>query len=175
MKTWYAVYTKQNCEKNVVFHLRRKKIKFFYPLNYVLFNGKYCSQPLFPSYIFVYMAEPALNGIPEINDIISIVYWKNQPVSFADQEMERIISFLQNHKIIEVEKIDIDTKPVQNEVYIIENTQFQNEDPALNMDALAIPMLGVRLKSERIPAQSFQLRKNHPLNKFLFKLGISNQ
>ena len=175
MKTWYAVYTKQNCEKNVVFHLRRKKIRFFYPLNYVLFNGKFCSQPLFPSYIFVYLAEPDLAGISEINDIINLVYWKNQPVRFADQEMERIISFLQNHKIIEVEKIDIDTKPVQNEVYIIENTRFQNEDTGLNRDALAIPMLGVLLKSERIPAQSFQLRKNHPLNKFLFKIGFSSQ
>ena len=175
MKTWYAVYTKKDCEKNVISQLKRKKIKFFYPLNYVLLNGKYCTKPLFLSYVFIYITEAELKCINEIKDIINPVYWKDQPVSFAEQEMERIISFLKSHIAIEVKRIDVVMKPVQNEVYVVENTQIQINDPALYQDALTIPMLGVLLKSDRIPAPAFQLRKNQFLHKFLFRLGFSNQ
>ncbi len=110
-----------------------------------------------------------------MNDIINPVYWKDQPVYFAEQEMERIIAFLKNHIAIEVKRIDVVMKPVQNEVYVAENTQIQINDPALYQDALTIPMLGVLLKSDRIPAPALELRKNHSLHKFLFRLGFSNQ
>ncbi|MDQ3534605.1 MAG: hypothetical protein M3421_03160, partial [Bacteroidota bacterium] len=123
----------------------------------------------------LFMRKTQYNLLNNIKDIINPVYWKDQPVSFADQEMERIISFLKNHIAIEVKRIDVVMKPVQNEVYVVENTQIQINDPALNKDALAIPMLGVLLKSDRIPAPALELRKNHSLHKFLFRLGFSNQ
>lgn len=165
MKTWYAVYTKKNCEKNVIYHLIKKDINYYYPLNRVKKHDKYVSKPLFPSYVFVFISETELQIVQKIKDVVNPLYWKNQPAKFLEEEMERIISFLNNHITIQVQKVNVQMKLVQNEVCETENS---------NLDILAISKLGVLLKSERIPAPSFNLIKEQPLSKFLFRFGWSN-
>ncbi len=173
MKTWYAVYTKKDCEKNVIYHLIRKNIKYYYPLNKVMVHDKFVINPLFPSYIFLFISEAELQYINKIRGVINPLFWKNQPVDFGEEEMNRIKSFLINHTVIELKKIDVQAEPVHNEVYENENYTDPIEKSNINI-ALSIPKLGVVLKAERIPSQAFKFKKEQPLNKFLFRLGWTN-
>ena len=56
---WYLIYTKPRHEKKVHNHLAKKKINSFLPTRKVLRTWhdrkKYIDEPLFPSYIFIYI------------------------------------------------------------------------------------------------------------------------
>jgi transcription antitermination factor NusG len=172
MKTWYAVYTKKNCEKKVIHKLKRNKIKYFFPLNRILSHNNE-REPLFPSYIFVYTTENELRNILNIQGIINPIYWLNKPFCFAEKEIEKLKDFIKTHSFIEVKKIDLNFNEVQNENFEGPKRDNLNHVP-LSPDILTIPMLGVLLTSERNLAPEFRFNKNQSFNKFLYRLGLTN-
>ncbi|MEY4660481.1 MAG: hypothetical protein RLZZ42_433, partial [Bacteroidota bacterium] len=60
-KKWFAVYTRSRCEKKVAQMLTKRGIVNYCPLNKKLRQWsdrkKYIFEPLFPSYVFVYIEE----------------------------------------------------------------------------------------------------------------------
>jgi transcription antitermination factor NusG len=172
MKTWYAVYTKKNCERKVIHKLKRNKIKYFFPLNRIPFRNNE-KEPLFPSYVFIYTTEIELKQIVNIQGVINPVYWLNKPVSFAEKEIEKLIAFIKNHSCVEVKKTDMSFKTIHNEIFDLQKPENINHI-SHPIDTLAIPMLGVLLTSERILAQEFKFRRNQSFSNFLYRLGLSN-
>jgi len=59
LKGWYLIYTRPRQEKKVHAELAEKKIESFLPMRKVLRlwhdRRKYIDEPLFPSYVFVYL------------------------------------------------------------------------------------------------------------------------
>jgi transcriptional antiterminator RfaH len=56
---WYVIYTKPRHEKKVLAHLAEREIKSFLPTKKTLRTWhdrkKYVEEPLFPSYVFIYL------------------------------------------------------------------------------------------------------------------------
>lgn len=106
---WFVVYTKSRAEKKVSEILTRKKIENYLPLNRV--NKKYkikskiSDEPLFKSYVFVFINERRLAEVKKVSGILNLVYWLGKPVVINDSEIELIKRFLSDHLNVTAEKI----------------------------------------------------------------------
>ena len=82
-KHWHILYTKAKCEKKVGGLLTKKKIKNFCPVHCRQISRydriKLVYEPLFSSYVFVYIHESEINGVKQLNNVVNLVYWKGQP------------------------------------------------------------------------------------------------
>jgi transcription antitermination factor NusG len=108
-KSWYAVYTKPQCEKKAASLLTKKRIENFFPLNSCLQkNGgnrkKVIYEPLFPSFVFVFISESEMSAVRQTNDVINFVYWLGKPAVIKSAEIENINHFVNSYYNIHVEK-----------------------------------------------------------------------
>jgi transcription antitermination factor NusG len=111
-KSWYAVYTKPKCEKKVSASLTKKRIQNYCPINTVHKvdgnkKSKLVVEPLFPSFVFVYINEDEFNTVKLNNDVINFVFWLGRPVVIKDVEIENIKDFLETYTNVTVEKTDV--------------------------------------------------------------------
>lgn len=97
-KHWYVVYTRPGRETKVARLLAKKKIEHYCPrvkVSMLLQNKKKISkEPLFKSYVFVYISESGQGAIKKTEGIINFVYWLNNPVIVRKEEIEDIKAFL---------------------------------------------------------------------------------
>lgn len=107
-KNWYAVYTKPQCEKRVVALLTKKKIESFCPLNCVetqnLRRHKLVFEPLFRSYVFVFVSEAETEQLKKIDGVVNLLFWLGKPAIIKDNEIAAIKEFNNNHRNIILEK-----------------------------------------------------------------------
>lgn len=107
-KKWFAVYTRPRTEKKVSETFNRKKIENYTPLNRVGKKWgdrrKSAHEPLFSSYVFVRVTEQELSTLPQIDGVLSIVYWLNKPAVIKDSEINAIKRFLSENANVKVEK-----------------------------------------------------------------------
>ena len=106
-KNWYAVYTKSRCEKRVSALLTKKKIENYCPLNRVgqsIDRKKMALEPLFPSYVFVYISEMEMAAIRQTSDVVNFVYWLGRPAVIKDVEIESIQHFVSEHTDVVLEE-----------------------------------------------------------------------
>ena len=111
-KNWYAVYTKPKCETKVSSLLTKKRIDNYCPLNKQSTNinsenSKFSLNPLFPSFVFVFISPDKIEYIKQQNDIINFVYWLGQPVQLKGIEIESIQEFVTGHNNIYIEKSEV--------------------------------------------------------------------
>jgi transcription antitermination factor NusG len=174
MKTWYAVYTKKNCEKKVVSQLIKKNISCFTPINNIILNGKDLNEPLIPRYVFLYLAEPELQRIHNITDIINPVYWRNIPITFTNEEIEGFKLFMKFHFNIKKKQNLILNEFMYNINFIEKNSDYLiiNAD-IFNNSQFSFPKLGLFLSGERFFTPVLKPKKKELLFKFLFNLGWS--
>ncbi len=141
MANWYAVYTRPRCEKKVVEILTRKNIKSYCPLVKSLRklndSRKSLMEPLFPTYVYVKMNENDLHKLKNINRIISVVYWLQQPVMIRDIEIEMIQRFINEHKNIQIEK---------TEVKINEIVRLLREEPIVEKEGNSVSIVYNKVK-----------------------------
>jgi len=97
-KKWYAVYTKPRWEKKVSKILEQKKIDCWCPLRKSLKQWsdrkKMVEEPLFTSYVFVYIAENEKTPVLMTDGILNFVYYVGKPAIIRDEEIDLIKKYL---------------------------------------------------------------------------------
>src|SRR6188768_4001625 len=105
---WYAVYTKPRWEKKVADLLTKKGLTNYCPLNKVrkqwADRKKTVYEPLFTSYVFVYVTELEHLILKKTSGVINLVYWLGKPALIRDEEILTIKNFLEGHINVKLEK-----------------------------------------------------------------------
>lgn len=168
-RNWYAVYTRPQAEKKVSALLNKRKIENYLPLNRIYLGQgsrrKLVQEPLFPTFVFVYLSEAELLEIRRISDILNFVYWLGKPAVIKEQEIENIAHFTNQYFNILVEKtpvhsggmIRISHEPslkVDGEVMTVKNTRVR----------LTLPSLGfaITAESQTEAVEALRFKKEGP-------------
>ena len=113
-KNWYLVCTKPGRDKKVAAQLTKKKIENYYPLNRIIKiernRARISFEPLFPSFVFVYISENEITTIRNIDSVINFMYWLENPAVFKEDEIETMRSFTTQFSNITPHKISVDGK-----------------------------------------------------------------
>ena len=170
-KNWYAVHTKTQCEKKASLLLSKKGIQNFCPFNtVVLKNGsrkKIIQEPLFPSFVFVYISESEMSLVKQTNDVINFIYWLGKPALIKTAEIENINHFANSYYNIKVEKTVVNQSGMVHITNELErnNPHLRIASPQVNNIRVSLPSLGFILKAEKEMFQSEPLK---------YDLGNSN-
>lgn len=150
-KNWYIVYTKAKCEKKVSSLLTKKKIENFCPLNcrqiQQFRKSKAIYEPLFNSYVFVYINENETCLLKQIENVLNIVYWKGEPAIIQDEEINEIKEFIADHRNIKLEKSSVslteETSIVNRPNYSVEGhiVMIKNKYIKVNLPSLGFTMV----------------------------------
>lgn len=115
-KNWYAVHTKAQCEKKAALFLSKKRIQCFCPLNNIVMRSgnrkKILQEPLFPSFVFVFISEAELPVVKQSNDVINFIYWLGKPAVIKAAEVENINLFVNSYYNIKLEKAAVNPNGV---------------------------------------------------------------
>ncbi len=94
MKTWYAIYTKSRNEKKVATLFERDGIEYYLPLmeRVKIWSDrrKKVDEPLFPSYIFVYITEQEHLKVLKTTGVVRFISIGGQKVSIRPVQIEAI-------------------------------------------------------------------------------------
>jgi len=151
-KNWYAVYTKSKCENKVSSLLTKKKIDNYCPINKITNsdnneNEKSLLNPLFPSFVFVYITQDQIEYIKQQNDIINFVYWLGRPVQLKGIEIESIQEFVAVYSNVYIEKSDVSLNKMVR--VVTKQPMISSEDDVIVMNRtiikLTLPTLGFTL------------------------------
>ena len=150
-KNWYIVFTKEKCEKKVSSVLTKKRIKNFCPVycRQIKQRGriKLIYEPLFPSYVFVYMHENQTGSVKEMTNVVNLVYWKDTPAIIRHDEIREIKEFVSAHQNIKLEKsqVNLNTKAslVDRPAYVIDGNvvTVKNRFIKVNLPSLGFTMV----------------------------------
>lgn len=146
-KQWYAVYTKPRWEKKVADSLTKRKIENYCPLNKVLrqWNDrkKLVHEPLFVSYVFVYIDADQEQLVRKVDGIINLVYWLKKPAIIRSEEIEIIRKFLNDYSYVHLEKTPVN---LDDSVRIIGGPLMNQEGNVLSVKnkfvKVILPSLG---------------------------------
>jgi transcription antitermination factor NusG len=152
-KQWYAVYTRPRWEKKVADLLEKKKIDVYCPLNKVqrqwADRKKVVYEPLFTSYVFVYVSEQQHLGIKQTDGVVNFVYWLNRPAVIRNDEIDTIKKFLAEYDYVSVEKAQVN---LNDRVRIINGPLMMWEGNVVeirtNTVKITLPSLGHTLVAE---------------------------
>ena len=108
---WYALYTKPKWEKKVAQLLLRKNIQHYCPLNRTLKQWhdrrKWVDEPLFTSYVFVFISPDESAEVRNTPGVLNFVYWLGKPAVIRVEEITAIQSFLQDHRNVAIERVRV--------------------------------------------------------------------
>jgi len=146
-KNWYAVYTKPHCEKKVASSFTKRKIENICPLNSRKIKSfrrsKIQQEPLFKSYVFVYISVSEIDAVKQTDGVISMLYWMGEPAIIKVDEIEAIKEFTNDHQNIELERTQVNMLDVARVVdgpsYSIEGNVFAVKNKTLKV---SLPSLG---------------------------------
>lgn len=145
-KNWYIIYTKTKCEKKVAALLTKKKVENFCPINNVQIThfrkNKLLPQPLFNSYVFVFIEENEIFLLKHLENVIGLVYWKGRPAIISSAEIRIIKEFTNNHHNIRLERTRVNTN---REARVI-------GEPGYNLDGRIL-----RIKNQSLKVDLFSL------------------
>ncbi len=152
-KNWYAVYTRPSCEKKIAGLFTKWKIENFCPLNCVRTNvswrNKMQSEPLFKSYIFVYIGETEISRLYKADGVVSILYWLGQPAVIKEEEIETIKEFSNNYRSLRVERTNVN---INDSVKIMNSPSYKMEGKFISIKnktvKVNLPSLGFAIIAE---------------------------
>jgi transcription antitermination factor NusG len=110
-KKWFALYTKPRWEKKINAVLERKGIETWCPLQRVQRQWsdrkKIIEEPLFKSYVFVYIADNERLSVLQTDGVLNFVYYLSKPAVIRDEEINMIKSYLlQKDALISIQSIE---------------------------------------------------------------------
>lgn len=110
-KNWYIIYTRSGAENRVSRLLTRRKVENYVPVNLktILHSKKTKTkkEPLFQSYLFANISEDEIPLITSFRGVVNLVYWKQNPVKVANEDIILIKEFTKNYINIKVQKIEV--------------------------------------------------------------------
>lgn len=120
-KNWYILYTKSGYERKVSSLLTKKNIENFYAINTkrVEYQKKIktITEPLFPSFIFVYTSCQQIERLKNVDHVLNLVHWKDKPATLAHEEIEVIKEFTETYQNINIEKIKVNHQRFNQDSY----------------------------------------------------------
>lgn len=150
-KNWYIIYTKPGCEKKVAATFSKKKIKNFLPFKCnhekFLWKSKLVYEPLFDSYLFVYITETEISKIRTFEGVINLLYWKGVPATIHDNEIDVIKEFTKDYQDIHLEKASInpdeEKKVIDGPEYLIKGNllSIKNTTVKVNLPSIGFTMI----------------------------------
>ncbi len=146
-KNWYIVYTKPKSENKVVKLLAKKKIENFCPMNRRQIRSyrrnRFLYEPLFGSYVFVYVDEENISSLKKIDGVVNFVYWKEKLATISNEEIEIMKEFMNNFKDIKVEKTIVDVfekvQIINGPIYSVDGNIFASKNKTVKAN---LPSLG---------------------------------
>src|SRR5437868_481336 len=146
-KNWYIVYTKPHCEKKVAALLAKRKIENICPLNSKKIKSfrrsKILQEPLFKSYVFVYISLDEITLIKQTDGVINILYWMGEPAVIKQDEIQAIKDFTNDHQNIELERTHVDmyeaAKVIDGPSYSMEGNVFAVKNKTFKV---SLPSIG---------------------------------
>lgn len=110
-KKWYAIYTKPRWEKKVAELLLEKGIDHYLPLQKVLKQWsdrkKWIREPLFKSYIFVYITQEEYLPSLQTSGVVRFVAFEKRAVTIPPVQIEAIKTFVATGEEIIDEPINV--------------------------------------------------------------------
>lgn len=98
LRKWYALYTKPRWEKKVSKVLDQKGIECWCPVRKISKQWsdrkKIIEEPLFKSYVFVYIDEGDKSKVKMTNGILNFVHYMGKPAVIRDEEIALIKRYL---------------------------------------------------------------------------------
>ena len=111
IKNWYAVYTRPRWEKRVVAQLEKKGLEHYCPLTKIRrrWSDRYkvVEEPLFKSYVFVYITEEEKGRIRLTDGVVNFVYWQRKPAVIKPAEIETIKRFLKEYEEVQARPLQV--------------------------------------------------------------------
>jgi transcription antitermination factor NusG len=152
-KQWYALYTRPRWEKKVADLLEKKKVEVYCPLNKVqkqwADRRKIVLEPLFCSYVFVYVSEQEHLSIRQTDGVVNFVYWLSRPAVIRNEEIDTIKKFLNEYEHVSVERTQVN---LNDRVRIINGPLMMWEGNVIeirtNTVKITLPSLGQTLVAE---------------------------
>ncbi len=153
LRNWYAVYTKPQKERIVSSTFSKRGFETFCPLINTAkgkANKKAVFEPLFISYVFVYLSESDISTVKSIPGVINILYWKSKPAIIKAEELDTVRHFTAHF---------INIKLVKSVVNINESIRYK-DDPVISFNEntvsvkyqtvkVNLPSLGYSMIAER--------------------------
>lgn len=108
-KQWHAIYTKPRWEKKIADKLEASGIVSYCPLNKVQRRWsdrvKIVHEPLFKSYVFVYVDAEQMKEVRMVPGVVNFVYWNGLPAVIRMSEIDTIKKFLNEYEYVSAEPI----------------------------------------------------------------------
>ena len=147
---WFAVHTRPKWEKKVTELLTKKQVKAYCPYKRDFREWgdkrKGVIDPLFNSYVFVYLTEDEHVKVMQTKGIISFVYWLGKPAIISNEEIDTIKRFLDEYTDVKLKKTFV--RP-NDQVKIINNPLILRKGNVLevrnNTVEVMLPSLGQML------------------------------
>ncbi len=167
-RNWYAVYTKPQSEKKVAALLAKKKIDNLCPLNRITIGSgsrrKIVYEPLFPTFVFVYVTESEMHEVRKTSDVINFVYWLGKPAVIKTSEVENAAHFTNLYYNIKLEKTAVNAGGM---------IRITNE-PLLNLSAGIMSVNTTRIRLT-LPSIGFaMIAETEKAGTELFQAGIES-
>ncbi len=152
-KHWYIVYTKPKCEKKVAALLTKKKIENFCPVNCKQIKSirrtKVIYDPLFDSYVFVNLAETNINLLSQVDNVLSVLYWKGQAAIIKEEEIDALRKFTNDHHDIKLVRTEVNMNDV---VRVVDGPSYSIDGKVLTLKnktmKVNLPSLGFMMVAE---------------------------
>lgn len=153
-KSWYAIYTKSNCEKKVAALLAKKKIVNYCPLNRIIADyqsnkRKMTYVPLLTSFVFVHITDAEMEAIKQTNCVINFVYWLGKPAVIKNDEISNLQHFVNEYSNVKIEKTIVN---VEDTAKIFSEPQIDIHGKLMSVKnthiKLSLPSLGYIVTAE---------------------------
>lgn len=147
-KKWYAIYTKPRWEKKVAGLLEDEGIVTYCPLNKIQRRWsdrlKIVHEPLFTSYVFVYVEQSQMIKVRMISGVVNFVYWNGSPAIIRDNEVERIKKFLNDYEFVNVVNLKLFQRIKFNNGVLMDNegiiTRSEKNTVQIFLDSLGLKL-----------------------------------
>ncbi|MBS1627055.1 MAG: UpxY family transcription antiterminator [Bacteroidetes bacterium] len=133
-RKWFAIYTKPRWEKKIDSVLIRKGVKSWCPLQKIerqwTDRKKIIEEPLFKSYVFVYINEEERLKVLTTDGVLNFVHYIGKPAIIRNEEVEMIKKYL-SEEDAKIEIISTDGFRENTKVKITHGVFMDNEGTVL--------------------------------------------
>ena len=159
-RNWYAVYTRPQKEKKVIYLLNKKGIESFCPVisTFVKRAGdkkQAEAQPLFSSVVFVHILETEIKSLVSTPWVVTVAYWKSRPAVISDSEIDIVKKVTDIYADIKLEKTFVEMGGMARVIdspameYNENTISVKYKSVKVNLPSLGFTITGERIKQKR--------------------------
>ena len=154
-RNWYAVYTRPQKEKKLIYLLNKKGIVNFCPVVSIQEGrGEYkrtAMQPLFNSLVFVHVPEIEVRSLLSLSGVVTIAYWKSKPAVISASKIDIVRKVTGTYADIKLEKTAVE---IGGEAKILDAPAMEYNEKTISVKyksvKVSLPSLGFVMTAEKI-------------------------